>query len=834
MSSTLDLYAPFSGPIVPLDQVPDPVFAGLMMGDGLALEPLSGTLLAPCDGVITQLARSRHALTLTAANGAEVLIHIGIDTVKLDGAGFVARVGEGDRVRRGQPLIDVDLDAVAGKVPSLQTMLVIANSEQFSIPRRAQGLAQAGQSHFLTLAAGEAISLRQSAGGPERQGEATVRHEGGLHARPAAQVQNAARAFQSKIEIEFNGQRANARSVVALMGLGVAEGDVVGVLAQGEDAEAALAAVRQALETHTAAGHAPTAAVAQAVVAPLADGQLGGVCAAPGLAVGQVVRLDAFEMELVENAAAGCDEMARLTDALSQVRDDIEAAIADALRRGMTAESDIYAAHLALLDDPELLADAGAAIARGKAAGFAFRQAIRAQCGILAGLGSQLLAERVSDLKDIERQTLQALYGADCAAPQLFAESILVADDLAPSQLTRLPREKVAGILTAAGGASGHVAILARALGIPALVACGPAALQLEHGRQLVLDASRGCCNPQPDSAELARAREQISAKFQRLQQMLANAQSEAVTVDGARIDVAANIASEQDARDGVAHGADGVGLLRTEFLFIDRHDAPTADEQAQAYQAVLDALDGRNAIIRTLDIGGDKEVPYLQLPQEPNPALGLRGVRTSFAYPDMLDAQLRALLSVKPLSRLRVLVPMIADVGELIRLRQRMDELAAEMGVVERPQLGVMIEVPSAALLADQLARHADFLSIGTNDLTQYTLAMDRCNATLAASIDSMHPGLLRLIAIAAEGASKHGKWVGVCGAMASDPQAVPALLGLGVTELSVSPRLVPEIKNLVRSLNLAQCREEARKLLTLSSAREIRGRVGEVWPAA
>ncbi|MFB9156894.1 phosphoenolpyruvate--protein phosphotransferase, partial [Chromobacterium violaceum] len=409
---------------------------------------------------------------------------------------------------------------------------------------------------------------------------------------------------------------------------------------------------------------------------------------------------------------------------------------------------------------------------------------------------------------------------------------ILVAEDLAPSELTRLPPGKVAGIVTAAGGASGHVAILARALGIPALVACGPSALALQPGQTLVLDARAGLANPQPTPSDLAAARAEIDKLAARRRAMQASANAPAITVDGVAIEVAVNIANADDAREGVAHGADAVGLLRTEFLFIDRRDAPTEAEQTAAYQAVLDALDGRHAIIRTLDVGGDKEVPYLQLPPEPNPALGLRGIRTGFAYPDMLDAQLRALLAVKPLSRLRILVPMIADVGELIRLRERIEQLAGEMSLSERPQLGVMVEVPSAALLADQLAKHADFLSIGSNDLTQYTLAMDRCNATLAARIDSMHPGLLRLIAITVEGANQHGKWVGVCGAMASDPQAVPVLIGLGVAELSVSPRLVPEVKSLVRGLSRRHCEEEALRLLALGSPQAVRGRVTELWP--
>ncbi|WP_227105581.1 phosphoenolpyruvate--protein phosphotransferase [Chromobacterium rhizoryzae] len=832
MSATLELLAPFDGPSVPLSRAPDPVFAGLMMGDGLAIEPLSGTLLAPCDGEVAQLARTGHALTLRAANGAEVLIHIGIDTVKLEGEGFKPLVKAGDAVRQGQPLIEVDLDAVARRAPSLLTMVVIANGEAYALESRGEGWQQAGRSVFLTLSGGAAAEEAPSAEGAESRGQATVRHAGGLHARPAALVQNAARQYRASVRVEFKGQAANARSVVALMGLGVAEDDDVAVLAQGEDAAAAAEAVIAALQTRTESGHGGPAPLASAPARSLPAGWIGGVCAAPGLAIGQVVRLDAFEPQVAEFAVNADSEREQLRRALAEVSAGIAAAIDTALRRGQTSQSDIFAAHLALVDDPELRDAAERDIAAGHSAGHAFRQAVRAQCRVLSGLGSPLLAERVADLKDIERQVLKALLGDAQSEPALYPASILVAEDLAPSELTRLPRERVAGILSAAGGATGHVAILARALGIPALVACGPQVLRLDAGSEVLLDASQGGCHPAPDAALLAAARQAMAERESRRADMRADADGAAVTLDGVRVEVAANIANEEDAREAVRHGADSVGLLRTEFLFIDRQDAPDRYEQANAYQAVLDELQGRVAIIRTLDVGGDKEVPYLTLPPEPNPALGLRGIRTGFAHPEMLDEQLRALLMLRPLSLLRILVPMIADVGELRRLRQRIDALAEEAGLSERPQLGVMVEVPSAALLADQLAAEADFLSIGTNDLTQYTLAMDRCNASLAASLDAMHPALLRLIERTVAGASQHGKWVGVCGALASDPLAAPVLVGLGVAELSVSPGLVPEIKAKVRTLDQQACRKRAEQLLTLDSAAAVRAQAAEWWP--
>lgn len=832
MSPVLELVAPFEGVAMPLKGVRDPVFASLMMGDGLAIEPLSSTLLAPCAGVVTHLARTGHALTLTAHNGAELMIHIGIDTVRLEGQGFAARVRTGDTVQCGQPLIDVDIDAVARRAPSLQTMVVVLG-DGFEVEARAAGPVAAAAAGFMRLGARRVSAVPSLVEGAALRASARVLHANGLHARPSALVQSAARAFASEIVLAFGGRAANAKSVTALMGLGVGEGDEVEVSARGSDAEAALRVVVAALQTRTQEHgdrHEPVAAPA---APPAHDGPgLAGVCAAPGLSIGRVVHLEQRAAEVPAQGEGSDAEFARLATGLTQARAEIRQAISAAGQRGATAEQDIFTAHLALADDPELIAATEQAILGGAGAGQAFRAAVDAQCALLRGLGNALLAERINDLKDLERRVLAAMGYLAAGLPELGEASLLLADDLTPSDLTRLPRERVAGFATVRGGATSHVAILARAMGIPALVAVGPQLLQLEAGREVLLDAERGLLFDQPSSAQLAEARAHIAERAQRRGEMLAHAGQTAQTRDGASIDVAANIANEADAREALQYGADGVGLLRTEFLFIERSEMPDAGEQQQAYQAVLDALEGRPAIIRTMDVGGDKEVPYLSLPAEDNPALGLRGIRAGLAQPAVLEAQLRGLLAVRPLASLRILIPMIADVGEVLQVRERIDALAAELGLRERPQLGVMIEVPSAALLADQLARHVDFFSIGTNDLTQYTLAMDRCHAGLAARLDPMHPSLLRLIALTCEGAAKHGKWVGMCGGMASDPVAVPVLLGLGVTELSVSAPLVPEIKARVRQLSQAQCRAEAQALLQLESAAAVRAAALQRWP--
>ncbi|WP_374498224.1 phosphoenolpyruvate--protein phosphotransferase [Vogesella indigofera] len=826
MSAILTLAAPLSGLVLPLSAVPDPVFAGGMMGAGLAIEPLSSTLLAPCAGDIIQLSATGHALTLRAANGAEVLLHIGIDTVKLGGAGFTPLVATGAQVVCGQPLIEFDIDAIARRAPSLLTVVVVSNSDAMTLSDSASGPVQAGGAGLLTIRANSTSDApAPAAAAPACSDSARVAHEGGLHARPSALLQGVARRFDAQLEIEFNGQRANARSVTALMTLGVGEGDRVTVHAGGAQAAEALAAMLVALQTATAAGHAP-AAVTAPVSAPAArsDGKLGGVCAAPGMAVGTVVLLAQQERVLDERGHGVEVELAALTRALAQVQQAVAQDVAQAEARGAHAESEIFGAHLALLDDPQLQQAAEGFVRDGYSAAFAYRRAIRQQSEVLLALGNALLAERVADLKDLERRVIGALLGESPALAELPPQAVVVADDLTPSQLTQLPREHLAALVLARGGASNHVAILCRALAIPSLVAAGDAVLALAAGSTVWLDAGDGWLDPAPTAANLAAAHQQIAGREARRDSLRRHAAAPACTLDGVAIEVAANIVNAAEAAAAVSHGADGVGLLRTEFLFAHRSDAPDEAEQRAACQAVLDALDGRTAIIRTLDAGGDKEVPYLPLPPEDNPALGLRGIRTGLAMPAVLDSQLRALLSLTPLSRLRILLPMITDLSELQQVRARIDELAREMGLSERPQLGVMIEVPSAALLAEQLAAHADFLSIGTNDLTQYTLAMDRCSPALAARLDPLHPAVLRLIEMTVRGARQHGRWVGVCGAMASDLAAVPVLLGLGVTELSVSPALVPEVKACVRQLQLAQCREQAQALLLQSSSQAVR----------
>ncbi|APC15778.1 phosphoenolpyruvate--protein phosphotransferase [Pseudomonas frederiksbergensis] len=829
----LTLSAPLSGPVLTLAKVPDPVFASGAMGDGIAIDPLNNTLHAPCAGVVVHVARTGHAVTLRADNGAELLLHLGLDTVELQGEGFSILVKEGTRVSNGQALLRFDLDQVAQGCKSLVSLLILTNSEDFQVLPITLKSVKVGEPllHIVPKTIHNAQAEVDSSGA-EVHGHIRISHRGGLHARPAALIRQTAHQFNSKSQLHFAGKSASCDSLIGLMGLGIGEQDEVQVSCKGVDAKAALQALLNALSSavndHSLAA-APTPIAQRTRTAEA--GMLNGVCAAPGLVGGPLFQLAAIHLPEDTGNANAEEQLQALDRALERVRSEIRETLSHAKKHKYTEEEQIFAAHLALLEDPALLEAALQSIDQGSAATHAWSQSIEVQCEVLQNLGNPLLAERANDLRDLKQRVLRALLGQDWHY-DVPAGAIVAAHELTPSDLLQLSQQGVAGLCMAEGGATSHVAILARGKGLPCLVALGSSLLNQPQGQSVVLNADGGRLELTPNSQRLEQVAQAQREHLQRRERQHAQAHNPAHTRDGLRIEVAANVASSAEAADALKGGADGVGLLRTEFLFVDRQTAPDEQEQRQAYQAVLDAMGDKSVIIRTIDVGGDKQLDYLPLPAEANPVLGLRGIRMAQVRPELLDQQLRALLQVSPLQRCRILLPMVSEVDELLHIRQRLDALCAELALTQRPELGVMIEVPAAALLAEQLAEHADFLSIGTNDLSQYTLAMDRDHAGLAARVDALHPALLRLIAHTCAGAAKHQRWVGVCGALASDPLATPVLIGLGISELSVSPPQVGEIKERVRQLDAADCRRFSATLLNLSSAAAVRHACHQQWP--
>ena len=817
---SLIITSPLRGWATTLDSVPDPVFAQRMMGDGVAIQPLGDTVVAPFDGQVVTIHDAGHAVSLRSAEGAEILIHIGLDTVMLKGEGFSPLVAAGQTVARGDPLIRFDLDAVALAATSLITPVIVTNAEAFAISRRTTGCAIGACEALMTLVPVQAEARRRSDDGTVVEQAVTLSLPHGIHARPAARIGEVARGFEADVHLLNGDKRGDARSTVALLALGTAFGDEVVVQARGDDAEAALAAIVALLATDMGEGKPAAAPVAPAPATPLRAGQIGGVIASPGLAMGPAARLRQAEIAVAREGTGAVEERAALLAARGEVRASIAARAGSA--SGSVAS--VMQAHLALIDDPELLAAAESRIAAGNSAGFAWRGAIHDQIAAIRATGNAHLIERVDDLVDIERQLLATLTGTPLDGAAVPAGAIVVADDLLPSQLVTLAAAKPAGICLARGGPTSHVAILCAGMGLPALVAMGDALGAIEDGTSLLLDAELGhvTAHPSPADADMFTAR--LAKRDARREAAQAAAKDACHSADGTRIEIFANIGTVEDAALAAAQGAEGSGLVRSEFLFLDRDTAPSEDEQHAAYQGVADALAGQPVIIRLLDIGGDKPAAYIPIDAEENPALGQRGIRVALARPDLLETQLRAILRVEPVGQCRIMIPMVASVDELRQVRAIVERLRGEMGIATPVEVGVMVETPAAAMTADLLAAEADFLSIGTNDLTQYVLAMDRGNPAVAAGVDAMHPAVLRMIGETCRLAAVHGRWVGVCGGLASDPAALPILIGLGVTELSAVPGFVAEAKQIVRGLTLVEARAHAGLALQCKSAAEIR----------
>ena len=836
MINELLLRAPLSGIVYPLERVPDAVFAQKLMGDGVSIDPTDATLRAPCAGEVANLHAASHALTLRTAGGVEVMMHIGIDTVNLKGVGFTPHVKAGDKVEAGTPLIDFDIDQIATHAKSLLTEIIILNGDAARVVERASGRVKAGTHTLLKLALldGE-VKAAPKEGATVTSEAILVPNPTGFHARPAAVLANVAKSFQSEVKVQKGDRSANARSVTSLMGLEVVGGDKVVLVAKGPDAKEAIRELAKLIsaglgdEGHPAAPAPATTTVARITQpAPRRASDdpnlLLGVAASPGLAVGQAYQVKRAEIMVEEEGRDAQYEQQRLADAIAKARGELEALRASLHAKADPAKAAIFAAHMELLDDPDLLEIANSAMAKGKSAAFAWKKATELHADRLAALRNELLAQRANDVRDVGQRVLLHLTGIEQMPPAYPERSVLIAEDLTASDAATLEPGTVVGFATLRGGATSHVAILARSLGIPAVAGIEPRALEVPNGTPVILDGAKGWLRLSPPPDEIARITERQARAAAQREQDMAHAAEPAMTKDGHRVLVFANIDGVKHAQQVDSLGGEGVGLLRSEFLFMGRASAPSEEEQAQCYEAILKSVGPeRPVVIRTLDVGGDKPLPYLPIPREDNPFLGERGIRVGLDRPEVLRTQLRAILRASTAGKVAVMFPMIATVQELRDAKAMLAEEAKSLGIAPI-KCGIMVEVPSVPMLMHSFADEADFFSIGTNDLTQYTLAMDRGHPKLAPKVDALNPAVLRLIAQTINGAHARHRVVGICGGVAGDPQAVPILLGLDIDELSVSLPAIPTVKAQIRRLSLTSCRELAQRALNCSTVEEVR----------
>lgn len=487
--------------------------------------------------------------------------------------------------------------------------------------------------------------------------------------------------------------------------------------------------------------------------------------------------------------------LTRLEVAIREVKTSLASKAANLQKEGAAAEAGILEAQALMLDDPALFDGASMLIRDGRPADAAVAETMAPFAEMLRASEDPVFQARAADVEDVVAQIGRVLHGVSDMPPPPDRPSIVVARDLAPSQTAGLDRALVVGFATEQGTATAHTAILARALGLPAVVGIGGLLQAVDEGQPLLLDGDRGTLLIDPPAEDAAR----IAPPSR----MLTDAEP-AFTKDGRRVDVGCNAANVEDARRAAVAGADGIGLLRSEFLFLGKTRLPSEDEQVAILEEVTAAMQGRPVILRTLDVGADKPLPALPQPHEMNPALGVRGLRLQLLRrPDLLKDQLRAALRVSRRHPLRLMFPMVSTIDELRQAKALLAQAAHELSIGDTGmEVGIMVEVPSAAVSADVLAREADFFSLGTNDLTQYLFAADRTNPDLHSLADSLHPALLRTVKQVVDAAHAQRRWVGVCGEMASDLSAVPLLVGLGVDELSVHPPLVARVKGSIRQL--------------------------------
>ncbi|PAW84180.1 MAG: phosphoenolpyruvate--protein phosphotransferase [Pedosphaera sp. Tous-C6FEB] len=564
---------------------------------------------------------------------------------------------------------------------------------------------------------------------------------------------------------------------------------------------------------------------------------LRGIPVSTGVSVGKVLllgqnRVPVSRQEIPEGEIPG--QMERLEQGLLNTRQQLTE-IQQQVTQAMGAkDASIFDAHLLVLDDPTLLEGVARMISEEKvSAAWAFHTVAERFARTLEALPDDYLRERVADLRDVTARVVNNILGHHEAVDlaHLKEPCIVIAHDLAPSITARLDKKMVLGFGTDVGGKTSHTAIMARSLRIPAVVGLQTASQQLHTGQSVLLDGFNGLIILSPTDQTLFEYG-QIERRQKSFEQRLQEIHDQpAVTLDGAQITLSANVEEATDAAEVKIAGGEGVGLFRTEFLFLNRSTLPSEEEQYQAYRQVAAELNPQPVIIRTLDLGGDKLPNTASIPHdtaEMNPFLGWRAIRYCLQESAIFRAQLRAILRASADGNVKIMYPMISGLEELTQSNELVEQCKAELrsaGVPfdENIEIGAMIEIPSAVMIADSLAKRVKFFSIGTNDLIQYTLAVDRLNEKIAYLYDPTHPAVLKLIKLTVEAAHRHGIWVGVCGEMATDPAMVPLLLGLGVDELSTTPPLVPPIKYIIRRLKLADCRELADFALNCESSAEI-----------
>ncbi len=556
-----------------------------------------------------------------------------------------------------------------------------------------------------------------------------------------------------------------------------------------------------------------------------------GIAASNGIAIAKAYKLDMPDLTVTQTTVADVDaEVAKFEATLQQVEADLKEIKEVAAKNLSEEEAGIFDAHILVLSDPELKNGAiGMIQAQGCNADYALEQTANNFIMIFESMDNEYFRERAADIRDVSRRIIAGLQGKKLPNPSLINEEVvIIAHDLTPSDTAQLNKNLVKGFATNIGGRTSHSAILARSMEIPAVVACNTITTDVNDGDLVILDGSDGVVIINPDASTITEYIDKRDAYIKYRQELKALKDMKSVTTDDYHVELVANIGSPKDIEAVNENGAEGVGLYRTEFLYMESDELPSEETQFEAYKAVLEGVNGKPVVVRTLDIGGDKKLPALPLEEEMNPFLGVRAIRLCFQREDVFRTQLRALLRASVYGDLRIMFPMIATLDEFrkakgILLEEKAKLVEEGVTVSETIQVGIMIEIPAAAVIADQFAKEVDFFSIGTNDLIQYTFAADRMSTSIAYLYQPYNPSILRLIKNVIDASHAEGKWTGMCGEMAGELMAAPLLIGLGLDEFSMSATSILASRKLIRSLSKAEMNKLATEALKKGTMEEV-----------
>ncbi|MBU9674387.1 phosphoenolpyruvate--protein phosphotransferase [Planococcus sp. CP5-4] len=558
---------------------------------------------------------------------------------------------------------------------------------------------------------------------------------------------------------------------------------------------------------------------------------LSGIAASTGIAIAKAFRLENPELTVEQQQVGNpAEEIARFDAAVAQAAAELEVIQQKTSQQISDKEAAIFGAHLLVLSDPELIGPIKERISADSVnAEFALQETSDMFITMFEAMDNEYMKERAADIKDVRKRLLSHLLGVKIQDPSMIDEEVIViAEDLTPSDTVQLNAQFVKGFITDIGGRTSHSAILARTLEIPAVVGAQNAMATIRNGQMVIIDGLEGKIIVDPDAATIEQFEQEKSAYDAQKAEWAKLKDEPTISADGQHVELAANIGTPKDLAGVLEHGAEGIGLYRTEFLYMGRDTFPTEDEQFDAYAKVLKGMDGKPTVVRTLDIGGDKELTYLDLPKELNPFLGLRAIRLCLEMPELFRTQLRALLRASVHGNLKIMFPMIATLEEFRQGKAMLAEEKAKLSdagipVSDSIEVGIMVEIPSTAVMADVFAKEVDFFSIGTNDLIQYTMAADRMNERVSYLYQPFNPAILRLVKMVIDAAHKEGKWAGMCGEMAGDDIAIPILLGLGLDEFSMSASSVLKARAQISHLSKQQMASHTGHILALSSSQEV-----------